>query len=160
MMISWWSKHVGVILNVLMCDIWINVLLSTKCISWAVMYSELKCTVKQWNTDTWFIHNVQVCWWFVTIQNFAAFLFFFFLRKAKETISLKSQSFDNRLQVLRSSVRNVLKRVSRVQTGQAIFFLYFFPAFFASFPFLYFSSFLVISPLDHLVTVGLGWRSG
>jgi hypothetical protein len=23
----WWSKHVGVILNVLVCDIWINVLL-------------------------------------------------------------------------------------------------------------------------------------
>jgi hypothetical protein len=29
MMISWWSKYVGVILNVLMCDIWINVLLQT-----------------------------------------------------------------------------------------------------------------------------------
>jgi hypothetical protein len=29
MMISWWSKHIGVILNVLMCDIWINVLLYT-----------------------------------------------------------------------------------------------------------------------------------
>jgi hypothetical protein len=29
MMISWWSKHVGVILSVLMCDIWINVLLHT-----------------------------------------------------------------------------------------------------------------------------------
>jgi hypothetical protein len=29
MMISWWSKHVGVILSVLMCDIWINVLLQT-----------------------------------------------------------------------------------------------------------------------------------
>jgi hypothetical protein len=28
-MISWWSKHVGVILSVLMCDIWINVLLHT-----------------------------------------------------------------------------------------------------------------------------------
>jgi hypothetical protein len=27
MMISWWSKHVGVILGILMCDIWINVLL-------------------------------------------------------------------------------------------------------------------------------------
>jgi hypothetical protein len=27
MMISLWSKHVGVILIVLMCDIWINVLL-------------------------------------------------------------------------------------------------------------------------------------
>jgi hypothetical protein len=27
MMISWWSKYVGVILSVLMCDIWINVLL-------------------------------------------------------------------------------------------------------------------------------------
>jgi hypothetical protein len=27
MMISWWPKHVGVILSVLMCDIWINVLL-------------------------------------------------------------------------------------------------------------------------------------
>jgi hypothetical protein len=29
MMISWWSKHVGVLLSVLMCDIWINVLLHT-----------------------------------------------------------------------------------------------------------------------------------
>jgi hypothetical protein len=29
MMISWWSKKVGVILNVLVCDIWINVLLLT-----------------------------------------------------------------------------------------------------------------------------------
>jgi hypothetical protein len=29
MMISWWSKHVGVILSVLMCDIWIIVLLQT-----------------------------------------------------------------------------------------------------------------------------------
>jgi hypothetical protein len=29
MMISWWSEHVGVILSVLMCDIWINVLLQT-----------------------------------------------------------------------------------------------------------------------------------
>jgi hypothetical protein len=28
-MIIWWSKHVGVILSVLMCDIWINVLLQT-----------------------------------------------------------------------------------------------------------------------------------
>jgi hypothetical protein len=29
MMISWWSKYVGVILCVLVCDIWINVLLQT-----------------------------------------------------------------------------------------------------------------------------------
>jgi hypothetical protein len=29
MIISWWSKHIGVILSVLMCDIWINVLLQT-----------------------------------------------------------------------------------------------------------------------------------
>jgi hypothetical protein len=29
MMIIWWSKHIGVILNVLMCDIWINVLIET-----------------------------------------------------------------------------------------------------------------------------------
>jgi hypothetical protein len=29
MMISWWSKYVGVILSVLICDIWINVLLQT-----------------------------------------------------------------------------------------------------------------------------------
>jgi hypothetical protein len=29
MMISWWSKHVGMILSVLMCDIWINILLQT-----------------------------------------------------------------------------------------------------------------------------------
>jgi hypothetical protein len=29
MMIIWWSKHVGVILNVLVCDIWINVLIRT-----------------------------------------------------------------------------------------------------------------------------------
>jgi hypothetical protein len=49
MMISWWSKHVGVILSVLMCDICINVLLQNKCISWTIIYSELKCTVKQWN---------------------------------------------------------------------------------------------------------------
>jgi hypothetical protein len=28
-MIIWWSKHVGVILSVLVCDIWINVLLQT-----------------------------------------------------------------------------------------------------------------------------------
>jgi hypothetical protein len=29
MMISWWSKYVGVILSVLKIDIWINVLLQT-----------------------------------------------------------------------------------------------------------------------------------
>jgi hypothetical protein len=29
MMISWWSKYVGVILSVLMCEIRINVLLQT-----------------------------------------------------------------------------------------------------------------------------------
>jgi hypothetical protein len=29
MMIIWWSKHVGVILNVLVCGIWINVLIKT-----------------------------------------------------------------------------------------------------------------------------------
>jgi hypothetical protein len=29
MMIIWWSKHVGVILSVLVCDVWINVLLQT-----------------------------------------------------------------------------------------------------------------------------------
>jgi hypothetical protein len=29
MMISWWTKHAGVILRVLMCDIWINVVLKT-----------------------------------------------------------------------------------------------------------------------------------
>jgi hypothetical protein len=29
MMIIWWSKHVGVILNILLCDIWINVLIQT-----------------------------------------------------------------------------------------------------------------------------------
>jgi hypothetical protein len=29
MMINWWSKHVGVILSVLMCDIWIKLLLQT-----------------------------------------------------------------------------------------------------------------------------------
>jgi hypothetical protein len=29
MKIIWWSKHVGVILSVLVCDIWINVLLQT-----------------------------------------------------------------------------------------------------------------------------------
>jgi uncharacterized membrane protein YqaE (UPF0057 family) len=29
MMISWWLTHAGVILSVLMCDIWINVLLQT-----------------------------------------------------------------------------------------------------------------------------------
>jgi hypothetical protein len=28
-MISWWAKHGGVILSVLMCGIWINVLLQT-----------------------------------------------------------------------------------------------------------------------------------
>jgi hypothetical protein len=28
-MIIWWSKYVGVILNVLMCNIWINVLIQT-----------------------------------------------------------------------------------------------------------------------------------
>jgi hypothetical protein len=29
MMIIWWSKHVGVILSVLVCDIWIDILLQT-----------------------------------------------------------------------------------------------------------------------------------
>jgi hypothetical protein len=29
MLIIWWSKHVGVILSVLVCDIWIDVLLQT-----------------------------------------------------------------------------------------------------------------------------------
>jgi hypothetical protein len=34
MMIIWWSKHVGVILNVLVCDIWINVLIQTSALVW------------------------------------------------------------------------------------------------------------------------------
>jgi hypothetical protein len=29
MMIIWWSKHVGMIVNVLVCDIWINVSIQT-----------------------------------------------------------------------------------------------------------------------------------
>jgi hypothetical protein len=49
MMIIWWSKHVGVILSVLMCDIWINVLLQTSALV-GHTHSDLKCTVKQWNS--------------------------------------------------------------------------------------------------------------
>jgi hypothetical protein len=66
MMIIWWSKHVGVTLSVLVCDIWINVLLHTsalvgplhitnKCISWTVTHIELKCAVKQWKKCLCFI---------------------------------------------------------------------------------------------------------
>ena len=58
----------------------------------------------------------------------------FFLTKAKEAITLKSQSFDNPLAMLRSLVLNVMKLVRRVQKRQASFFLYFFPVFFVSFP--------------------------
>jgi hypothetical protein len=53
MMISWWAKHVGVILCVLMCDIWINALLDTSAFIW-ITHSELKCTVKQWNKCQYF----------------------------------------------------------------------------------------------------------
>jgi hypothetical protein len=53
MMISWWSKHVGVILSVLMCDIRINVLLQTSAldgtlyiVNWNARRNSEKETVK------------------------------------------------------------------------------------------------------------------
>jgi hypothetical protein len=54
---SWWSKHVGVILSVLLCDIWINVLLQTSALVGPLyivnfIYSELKCTVRQFRCLT------------------------------------------------------------------------------------------------------------
>jgi hypothetical protein len=46
MMISWWSKHVGVILSVLMCDIWINVLLQTSALVGPLHILRVKCFLR------------------------------------------------------------------------------------------------------------------
>jgi hypothetical protein len=43
MMIIWWSKHVGVILSVLMCDIWINVLLQTRALVGLLHIVDFRC---------------------------------------------------------------------------------------------------------------------
>jgi hypothetical protein len=64
MMIIWWSKHVGVILNVLVCDIWINVLLQTSAlvgpsyiVNWNARWNSEKRTrvCLLWGTDWIFI---------------------------------------------------------------------------------------------------------
>jgi hypothetical protein len=49
-MIIWWSKHVGVILSVLMCDIWINVLLHT-----SALVGPLH--IVNWNAR----RNIEIC---------------------------------------------------------------------------------------------------
>jgi hypothetical protein len=54
MIISWWSKHVGVILSVLMCDVWINVLLQTSALVGSLH-------IVNWNAR-W---NREILWWFV-----------------------------------------------------------------------------------------------
>jgi hypothetical protein len=45
MMIIWWSKHVGVILNVLVCDVWINVLIQTSALVWPLYIARCSCFV-------------------------------------------------------------------------------------------------------------------
>jgi hypothetical protein len=40
-MIVWWSKHVGVILNVLVCDIGINVLIQTSALVWPLYVANM-----------------------------------------------------------------------------------------------------------------------
>jgi hypothetical protein len=51
MMIIWWSKHVGVILNVLVCDIWINVLLQTNALVGPLYIMNWNA---QWNSEILF----------------------------------------------------------------------------------------------------------
>jgi hypothetical protein len=77
MMISWWSKHVRVILSVLMCNIWINVSLQTSALVGPLylVYGELKCTVKQWNLHELFRH---ICFHFSLCLG-TLFGFFFFI---------------------------------------------------------------------------------
>jgi hypothetical protein len=65
MMISWWSKHVRVVLSVLMCDIWINVLLQTSAfvgplyiVNWNARWnSEKKAMCFLWSRTSLFKYN-------------------------------------------------------------------------------------------------------
>jgi hypothetical protein len=52
MMISWWSKYVRVILSVLMCDIWINVLLQTSALVGPLHIVNWNA---QWNSEIHYI---------------------------------------------------------------------------------------------------------
>jgi hypothetical protein len=38
MMIIWWSKHVGVILSILVCDMWNSIFITNKRIVWTILY--------------------------------------------------------------------------------------------------------------------------
>jgi hypothetical protein len=42
-MIIWWSKHVGMILNVLVCEIWINVLIQTSALVGPLYTGNIHC---------------------------------------------------------------------------------------------------------------------
>jgi hypothetical protein len=58
MMIGWWSKYVGVILSVLVCDIWTNVLLQTNALVGPLYIVNWNA---QWNSEIrqfiWFIEK-------------------------------------------------------------------------------------------------------
>jgi hypothetical protein len=55
MMISWWSKHVGVILSVLMCDIWISVSLHTSSLVGPLHIVNLNA---RWNSEIGYSWNL------------------------------------------------------------------------------------------------------
>jgi hypothetical protein len=59
MMIIWWSKHVGVILNVLVCDIWINILNTNKCIGWTIIHSNHCCDLEPLPSSLHMEHTTQ-----------------------------------------------------------------------------------------------------
>jgi hypothetical protein len=58
--ITWWSKHVGVILSILVCDIWINVLLQTSALV-GPLYIENLINLKRY-----ILHNRTLKWVFGT----------------------------------------------------------------------------------------------
>jgi hypothetical protein len=74
MMIVWWSKHVGVILNVLVCDIWINVLIQTSAlvgplyiVNWNARWNSEICYnlfrgYKNYQIVRSSVYNIITCW--------------------------------------------------------------------------------------------------
>jgi hypothetical protein len=77
MMISWWSKHVGVILSVLMCDVWINVLLQTSALVGPLHVMNWNA---RWNSEN---HN--------HVQFYKFRHFFFVSYKKQRQAKLKAQ---------------------------------------------------------------------
>jgi hypothetical protein len=64
MVIIWWSKHVGVILSVLVCDIWNNVLLQTSALVGPAYDDGAVCSEKLAHKRRWAItqkkaYNIQ-----------------------------------------------------------------------------------------------------